>query len=376
MIIANSKNRKTLKDYLSNLKEDDFIENIVIPLFNKNGYLLYRINSHGPGEHGKDIIFYRHVPIFYDHEFLIVQAKSEKITTNNVSKHSQQLVRALRVPFPTKTGTTNRQANYVIFINSKEHSNDVSFEFPYLIEGSNNIKILSQENVVELILTNNFIPDDLEGKIEKYDFKSVDYEQEIRNILFSNDPEKVHFLLNTRLEVETRQLSKELKELIINFIFNKWEEDRSWAGTVMPMKWLNQYFDFIQENQYDKLFQVIEEYASSTPSFDAYYDTTEVTRKIRPQHIKAFEVQFLELIANNALNYNIIKKYPILYDKLKEYYYSDLVNPKYKTVCKTMIDLIELIKTNRKKKGNVISEEVKDQIKEKREEIFRFLGLE
>ena len=121
MFKPTSTNRKILKSFLESISEDEFIEKIVIPIFSKNGYILYRINSHGPGEHGKDLIFYRNVPVFYDHEFIIVQAKSEKVTSSNVGNFSQQLVRALRVPFPTKTGKTERQANYVIFMNSMPH---------------------------------------------------------------------------------------------------------------------------------------------------------------------------------------------------------------------------------------------------------------
>ncbi|NOZ34090.1 MAG: hypothetical protein GXO80_02195 [Chlorobi bacterium] len=140
MIKPTSNNRQIIKSYLESLSEDDFIEEVIIPFYSKNGYILYRINTHGPGEHGKDIIFYRNISIFYDQEFIAVQAKAEKITAQNVTQYSNQLIRALRVPFPTKTGSEKRYANYVILMNSKTHTNDANFEFPYLIDGKNNIK--------------------------------------------------------------------------------------------------------------------------------------------------------------------------------------------------------------------------------------------
>jgi|GEM_PF-1801345 len=376
MISKTSKNRTIFKKYLDSLSEDDFIEKVIIPFFSKNGYILYRLNAHGPGEHGKDIIFYRHVPIFYDHEYIIVQAKSEKVTTGNVAKLSQQLIRALRVPFPTKTGTSNRQANYVLFINSKEHSNDVNFEFPYLIDGSNNIKILSQENVIELLFTNDFIPDELKGKIEEYVSLSSDYEQEIRNILTTGEPGNINFLLNKKLIIETRPLSKEIQGLIINFIFHKWNEDRSWAGTVLPMKWLNQYFAYVQKSQFEKLFQVVEEYASSTHSYEAYNDTSEIVKKLTPNQIKSFEERFFDLIGNRALSYNFLKDFPLLYDKLKEFYNSDQISEDKKDICLTIIELIDIITARREKRKVKNIDLQNKKLLERQDKLYKFLGLE
>ncbi|MCD4676221.1 MAG: hypothetical protein K8S18_09550 [Desulfobacula sp.] len=235
MIKPTANNRQLIKDFLENLSEDDFIDKVIIPLFSMNGYILYRLNSHGPGEHGKDIIFYRNVPLFFDHEYVVVQAKAEKVTASNVAKHSNQLIRALRVPFSTKTGAGERQANYVIFINSKAHTNDANFEFPYLIDGKNNIKILSQENVVELIINETFVPDDLSSHLEIYDFKTQDFEQEIKNTIYSRDTDKIKFLFSTKLKIETAPLSNKIKEFLVNYIFVTWDKDRSWNGTTLPM---------------------------------------------------------------------------------------------------------------------------------------------
>ena len=59
MILKNTANRKAINEYLNSVGEDDFIDDVVIPIFNQAGYATLRINSHGPGEHGKDTIFYR-----------------------------------------------------------------------------------------------------------------------------------------------------------------------------------------------------------------------------------------------------------------------------------------------------------------------------
>lgn len=96
MILNTPENRKAVTKYLEHIDEDTFIDEVVIPLFSSHGYYLYRINPHGPGEHGKDLIFYKSIPIFYDNEYLVIQAKSEKLTTVQVEKFSSQIKRALK----------------------------------------------------------------------------------------------------------------------------------------------------------------------------------------------------------------------------------------------------------------------------------------
>lgn len=350
MIKPTSQNRQLIKDFLESLTEDDFIEKVLIPMFNKNGYILYRLNTHGPGEHGKDLIFYRNVPLFFDHEFIVVQAKADRVTASNIAEFSNQLIRALRIPFPTKTGAGERQANYVMFINSKSHTNDANFEFPYLIDGKNNIKILSQENVIELIINNVFIPDELVNSLELYEFNNLSLEQEIKNTIYSRDNDKIRYLFNTKLQIETATINSEIKSFLINYIFLIWNEDRSWNGTIMPMKWLNQYFDFIQPDQYEKLFQVVEEYASSYHSYEAYSDTCEIIRKLEVKHLKTFEDKFIDLIANRAFSYKMTD-FPMLFEKLRMLIESNEIDDKYKNV------------------GDIISEinSIKDKILMKKE---------
>jgi hypothetical protein len=374
MFKPTSTNRRILKSFLESISEDEFIEKIVIPIFSKNGYILYRINSHGPGEHGKDLIFYRNVPVFYDHEFIIVQAKSEKVTSSNVGNFSQQLVRALRVPFPTKTGKTERQANYVIFMNSMPHTNDSNFEFPYLIDGSNNIKILSQENMIELIIQNDILPEELKDKIETYDFETQDYEKEIKDIILSDDKSKIKFLFNTRLKIDSDALSNPTKKLIINYIFHKWDEDRTWAGTKIPMKWLNLYFNFIQESQYPKLFQVFEEYSSSTHSFDAYPDTRNIVEKTTSEQIKSFEEKFIDLVANKILNYNF-KDTNLLFEKLNDFIKSGLIDEKFIQVGKAIKTAYDIKTKLKRKAASNDGEKLKKKLNQQENKIYEFLKL-
>lgn len=368
MIKKSPGNRKKVKEYLESLSEDDFIEGVIIPLYNSYGYMTYRINSHGPGEHGKDIIFFKDRPLFYDHEFVIVQAKSEKVRASNVSKFSEQLVRAFKVPFPTKSGSTNRFANYVVFMNSKTHSNDVDFEISYLVDGKENIKILSQENVIELIFKNDFIPENLIGVLEEYEFDSSDFEDEIKRTLYSNDARKINFIFNTKIELEP-DLSDEMKDFIIKYIFKIWDEDRTFPGTVKPMKWLNKYFDFISDSEVPRLMDVIVEYASAYPSYEAYPNTTSIVSKIQINQIKLFEEEFIRFFAEKA-NWSDFSKYPLLMKKFNEYIESDKLSSKYKKIANAIKSFVNL------RQQRSLSTGKKAELKKANDLILKYLGID
>jgi len=338
MIANNTYNRTVIAEYLNTISEDLFIDEVIIPLFSKSGYLLYRRNIHGPGEHGKDLVLYRHVKLFYDNEYIVVQAKAEKVNASNVSKFADQLTRALKVPFPGKS-KGQIHPNYVVFINSHSHSNDANFEFHYLTDMKDNIKILSRENIIELIIEMDIVPESLKEKIELYEGSKVivnpnmadSYDEYVRSIILGDDNIEINKLLDHDLKIDTRPLSSEIKELIINYIFNKWSQDPSWEGRIKPLKWLRYYFDYIQENQSSKLLRVIEEYISSTPSFKAADDTAGIISKITPNQIKHFEQKFIEIIAQETRN-NSIKKHPLLKEKFNEFITSGLISETYNTV--------------------------------------------
>ncbi len=78
MLLKNSSNREIIRQYLASVSEDDLINQVIVPLYNTCGYSTLRIVSHGPGEHGKDIILYRNVPVLYDNEYIIITAVQDK----------------------------------------------------------------------------------------------------------------------------------------------------------------------------------------------------------------------------------------------------------------------------------------------------------
>ena len=152
MLLKTPENRNSIIRYLKRIDEDSFIEEFVFPFFTSFGFQVYRINYHGPGEHGKDIILSRYLPYFLDTEYVAVQAKAETVNASNVDKFARQVNRSLKVSFPSKSGQGNLLPNSAIFINARRHTNDANVEFPELIDNPQYVRILSQENVCDLIM--------------------------------------------------------------------------------------------------------------------------------------------------------------------------------------------------------------------------------
>jgi hypothetical protein len=324
MLLNTPENRLAITEYLENVGEDSFIKEFIIPFFSSNGYYLYRINSHGPAEHGKDIIFYRHVPIFYDNEYVVVQAKSEKVIPSNVERCSSQMVRALKISFKPKSGGPNLNPHYAIFVNSKKHTNDAYIEFQELIKEYPHIKILSQENVCELIIKTSIAPKHLLDKLSKNISENQTQEDEmVLSAILSNIPSEMDDMLDHKMKFIKDKLSAQTKELVITYILDRWHKDMSWDGTYKPMKWLDTYFEFISENQLEQLFDVFNELSSSTPSFKALPYTKSVVEQIHPAQIKHIEKDFVDFVARRVISYpkdNI----DVFFDKIRQYSESDI----------------------------------------------------
>ncbi len=303
MILKLPENRKMIIDYLNKVDEDTFIDDIVIPFFGYQGYQVYRINSHSPGEHGKDIIFCRYIPAFLENEFIAVQVKAENVTTKNVNKFSEQLKRALKTKFASRSGSGDLSPHYAVFMNARKHSNDAYTEFPQLVN-SKYAKILSQENVCELILQTGIAPQHLLDKLSTgfQDTQSQEDKLVIDTIL-TNNPADIDKLLDHKLKFLKGEIGIHTKEIVIDYIYDRWQMDRSWSGTVKPMKWFDQYFEFfISEKQFKYLLGVFEELTSSNPSYDALSYTSSVARKITPEMLSHITDDFVHYCARRVLS--------------------------------------------------------------------------
>lgn len=325
MILNTPENRAVVTDYLKRIDEDTFINEIIIPLFSSHGYYLYRKNLHGQGEHGKDLIFYKSIPIFYDNEYLVIQAKSEKLTTANVEKFSSQIKRALKIPFTPKSGGGDLHAHYAVFINSKKHTSEAADEFQKLIREIPHIKILSQENVCELIMKTGIGPDKLLKQLSTNTPETQSRENTlIYEVIMSNKPAEIDNLLEHKMKFMREEISSRTKELIIDYIYDRWQMDRSWSGTVKPMKWFDTYFDFFTEKHSKYFLTIFDELMSSSPSFEAMRYTRSIVRKITPELLSHIENDFVRYCAERVRSYprdNII----YLINKLKELAETDMI---------------------------------------------------
>jgi hypothetical protein len=344
MILKLPENRKKIIDYLNCVDEDTFINEFVIPFFCSQGYQVYRLNSHGPGEHGKDIIFVRYIPIFFENEFISVQAKAEPVTTSNVEKFGSQLKRALKTKFAPHSGSGDLCSHYAVFINARKHSNDAYTEFPQLVNSPHG-KILSQENVCELIMQFGIAPERLLGQLSMStpEIQSKEDSVVVETIL-GNNPADLDSLLDHKLKLLRDKIDYTTKELVIDYVYERWESDRTWIGTVKPMKWFDTYFDFFSEKSSKYLLTIFDELLSSTPSFDAFSYTESVVKKITPELLAPIENDFINLCARRSVSYPKDKT-EYLYKKLKEFVDSNLIKS---TTNRSIAEKVLLIEKYRK----------------------------
>lgn len=325
MILKLPENRSIIIEYLEKVDEDSFIDNFIIPFFTSQGYQVYRINSHGPGEHGKDIIFCRYVPIFFSNEYICVQAKTEKVIASNVTKNSDQLKRALGTKFTSRSGDENIIPHYAIFINARKHSNDAYTEFPQLVN-SPHAKILSQESVCEIIMQTGIAPKhvldqlSIESKSDQNDQDRVVYDTLLRDT-----PAEADHLLDHKLKFIKDDLSQSSKNLVIEYIQDRWQKDRSWSGTVKPMKWFDLYFDFFTIKYSNYLLIIAEELISSTASHEALRYTESVVSKFNPELLSPIQSEYINLCAKRATSYPR-ERINLLISKLREFHKAKLIS--------------------------------------------------
>lgn len=295
MLVKSAKNRAEIKKYLNSIKEDDLINEVIVPLYSSFGYSVLRVVTHGPGEHGKDLVVYKYSQAIFGNEYIAIQAKSQKVDTHNITEMANQLIRALRTPIKGLSGGSDFLPNYVIHFNSQMVTNDAHWEFPYLVDGKDNIKIISQDNVVDLMLDNDITPILLKSKLEEVSSNIVgSINQKIQQALFSGDSAYIDSLFENVISISKDQIDSETRHIIIEYIFKKWNEDKRWEATVKPMKWLDNCFEFMFKDQYKYLKEVLDEYTSSFPSYDASGYVESIVNKMTVEHYEEIKDYFMQ----------------------------------------------------------------------------------
>ena len=208
-----------------------------------------------------------------------------------------------------------------------------------MVADSQHVKILSQENVCELILKSGIGPKRLIKTLSKsIPDDSSKEDQQVFETILGNNPAEIDNLLDHKLKFIRDSISLRTKELVIDYTYDRWQLDRSWAGTVKPMAWLDTYFDFMTEKQYKYLIDVLEELISTNPSFEALSYTSSVIRKITPEILSTIVGPFILFCAKMVLSSHSDYKHLIL-KKLKDLKSSKTIKDKSLiTMMKTIID--------------------------------------
>ncbi|MDO9098874.1 MAG: hypothetical protein Q7U60_12245, partial [Candidatus Methanoperedens sp.] len=139
-----------IRGYVKDLDEDALIEKVIIPLYQKRNFLLINRPSHGPGEHGKDIIF-RKIDSFLRPEYHAIQAKVVKIDPNNVGKIINQARAAFNVSFRDSYLNIETKVDFVEVITSGKVTNDAEKQFHDEIPDRRHIILVNGEQLIDQI---------------------------------------------------------------------------------------------------------------------------------------------------------------------------------------------------------------------------------
>ena len=193
--------------------------------------------------------------------------------------------------------------DYVLLVNARRHSNDAEKELNDLLREHRHIKILSQETICELIIKSGVAPISLLDQLSTGTPSTLPRNDRIvYDALVTGTPAEADDLLDNRLALIENCISQDTKELVIEYVHQRWMQDRSWDGTVRPMRWFNRFFDFISGKQLVYLISILEEYCSTYPSFAAESDTAAIVGKIETSHLLPIAEEFIRFCAERTLS--------------------------------------------------------------------------
>ncbi|VVB93175.1 Uncharacterised protein [uncultured archaeon] len=140
-----------IRGYIKDLDEDTLIENVIIPLYEKRKFLLIRKPSHGPGEHGKDVIF-KKTDSFPRPIYHAIQAKAVKIDANNIGKIIDQAKAAFNVSFIDSYLKVETKTDFVEVITSGKVTSDAEKRFHDELPDRRHIILVDGDQLIDLIV--------------------------------------------------------------------------------------------------------------------------------------------------------------------------------------------------------------------------------
>lgn len=283
-----SENRRIITTYLDGLSENTFISDVVIPLMGNLGYSLVRINDHGPGEAGKDIIFQKPSVVLNTPEYVSIQAKAQPINTSNINPICQSLLTAYKVPFQGLIPGEMHRPNTVLLMSARRASNDAITQSGHLVEGNQNIRFLFQEHICDLMISTGTVPLSIAQELERtIEGAENEFGREVRRTLLSGNPSQIEDLLENRFFTIADQVDTETIKAVFEYIMHRWDQDPTWDGRVKPIKWIRVNLHFMSKQVEGGIIdRILSEYFSSRYySYEAENDTREIIRSLSPRQL-------------------------------------------------------------------------------------------
>ncbi len=137
-----------IRQKISSMSEDELILNVIIPYYSHQGYKLIKKPNHGPGEHGKDIIFKKQDDI--ETIYIAIQAKAIAIKSKNIGTIIDQARSAYEIPFINPITNQDERVSKVYLITSKNVSNDAQTAFSHKIPDKRYFEIIDGERLLNL----------------------------------------------------------------------------------------------------------------------------------------------------------------------------------------------------------------------------------
>jgi hypothetical protein len=150
--------RIRLRQLVEALPEDKLIKFILLPLLVRMGFeRLRKVEFHGPGEFGADVLPFRHRTPLGTLEYYALQGKAVRIHCSssqrgNAAEIVNQATQALAVSFVDDLDNTRKHLDRFIVATNKTISANARHFIEEAIEGRRNLLLLDLDRLVELIL--------------------------------------------------------------------------------------------------------------------------------------------------------------------------------------------------------------------------------
>jgi hypothetical protein len=150
--------RMRLRSRIEELSEKDLIEFILLPLLSRMGFdRLRKVEFHGPGEFGSDILPFRNRTPLNTLEYYAIQAKAVPIhgsaaQPGNAAEIVSQATQALAVSFVDDLDNARKRLDKFVIVTNKGISANARHFIEEAIEGRRSLLFLSIDNLVDLVL--------------------------------------------------------------------------------------------------------------------------------------------------------------------------------------------------------------------------------